>query len=211
MKTTIVYDNTAFRPDLQADWGFSSLVEVHGRRILFDTGARGEILLANMNALMIDPGSIDDIFISHGDFDHCGGLPVLLERTTNVTVWLPRSYPHAPGATKCVVVDGPRKLYDGLYSTGELANIEQSLCVETRKGIVIIAGCSHPPMERIIETASAFGPLHGIIGGLHGNSPESLTVYTMICATHCTLYKEEIRILYPEKHIEGGAGKVIEI
>jgi len=38
-------------------------------------------------------------------------------------------------------VKKPTKLYEGIYSTGELEGIEQSLCVETGKGIVIIAGC----------------------------------------------------------------------
>jgi 7,8-dihydropterin-6-yl-methyl-4-(beta-D-ribofuranosyl)aminobenzene 5'-phosphate synthase len=49
MKITIIYDNTAFRKDFQADWGFSCLVEVENTpKILFDTGADGKILLNNM-------------------------------------------------------------------------------------------------------------------------------------------------------------------
>jgi len=64
MKITIVYDNTAFRKDLQADWGFSALIEVKGRKILFDTGANGRILLSNMEKLEIDPKEIEDVFIS---------------------------------------------------------------------------------------------------------------------------------------------------
>ncbi len=45
MKVTIVYDNEAYNNDLQADWGFSALVEVKNTpKILFDTGADGEIL-----------------------------------------------------------------------------------------------------------------------------------------------------------------------
>ena len=35
MKITIIYDNTAFRKDLQADWGFSALLEIEERNILF--------------------------------------------------------------------------------------------------------------------------------------------------------------------------------
>jgi len=64
MKITIVYDNTAFRKGLQADWGFSALIEVKGRKILFDTGANGRILLSNMEKLEIDPKEIEDVFIS---------------------------------------------------------------------------------------------------------------------------------------------------
>ncbi len=42
MKVTIIYDNTSIRSDLQSDWGFSALVEVKEKKILFDTGAKME-------------------------------------------------------------------------------------------------------------------------------------------------------------------------
>jgi len=59
VKITIIYDNTAFRKDLQADWGFSALVELANlhesehefTRILLDPGANGKILLSNMENL----------------------------------------------------------------------------------------------------------------------------------------------------------------
>ena len=74
MKITIIYDNTSSRPDLKADWGFSALVEVKGKKILFDTGTNGKILLSNMGKLEINPEEIEDIFISHLHWDHTGGL-----------------------------------------------------------------------------------------------------------------------------------------
>ena len=55
MKATIIYDNTAFRKDLRADWGFSALIETNGKKILFDTGGSGSILLSNMTKLEIPP------------------------------------------------------------------------------------------------------------------------------------------------------------
>jgi len=56
MKITIVYDNTTSREDLQADWGFSALIEAKNTpKILFDTGANGKILLNNMEKLGIKP------------------------------------------------------------------------------------------------------------------------------------------------------------
>ena len=65
MKITIVYDNVVSRPDLAADWGFACLVETEGHTLLFDTGAKGTILLGNMEKLNIDPSIIDAVFISH--------------------------------------------------------------------------------------------------------------------------------------------------
>lgn len=211
MKITIIYDNTAFRKDLQADWGFSALVEAKGKRILFDTGGSGSILFSNMEKLGIVPEEIDDIFISHSHFDHIGGLSAFLDRNNRVKVWIPVSFRGVKNAKEVIEVGPSRKLYEGIYSTGELEGIEQSLCIETQKGIVIVAGCSHPSMEHILSAASKYGKLYGIIGGLHGNKPESLKGLDLICATHCTQYKQEITYLYPEKCIEGGAGKVLEI
>ncbi|MBE9592308.1 MAG: MBL fold metallo-hydrolase, partial [Proteobacteria bacterium] len=211
MKITIVYDNTAFRKDLQANWGFSALVEIKERKILFDTGANGTILLSNMQKLEINPKEIEEIFISHSHFDHTGGLSAFFDQNNEVKVWVPPSFRGIKNVREVIKVENPTKLYEGIYSTGELEGIEQSLCVKTEKGIVIIAGCSHPKMEHILQVASQFGKVYGIIGGLHGTRPESLKDLDLICPTHCTQYKSEIKSLYPEKYAEGGAGRVIEI
>ena len=89
MKATILYDNTTFRKDLQADWGFSALIEAKGKRILFDTGGSGSILLSNMRKLEIAPNEIDEVFISHAHFDHTGGLSAFLNQNNDVKVWIP--------------------------------------------------------------------------------------------------------------------------
>ena len=211
MKVTIVYDNTAFKKELKADWGFSALVEAKGKMILFDTGARGSILLSNMAQLGIDPREITDVFISHAHFDHTGGLSTFLDQNNDVTLWVPVSLRGVKKLGEVVEIERARKLYEGIYCTGELEGIEQSLCLETQKGIVVVVGCSHPRMTHILDAASQFGKVYGIIGGLHGNRPESLKGLELICATHCTQYKDEIASLYPANHIEGGAGRVIEI
>ncbi len=211
MKVIIIYDNTASIPGLKSDWGFSALVEVKGRKILFDTGANGEILLSNMQKLEISPKDIQDVFISHLHWDHTGGLASFLQLNNQVTLWIPSCLSEAKEAKEIVDVKEPVRMYEGICSTGELEGIEQSLCVETEKGIVVMVGCSHPRIEHILETASQFGTVYGIIGGLHGNRPETLRGLGLICATHCTQYKSEIKSLYPEIYIEGGAGKTIDI
>jgi len=211
MKVTIIYDNTTSRVDLEADWGFSALVESKTRKILFDTGADGRILLSNMQRLKINPKGIKDIFISHLHWDHTGGLSSFLEVNNQVKLWIPSYLSEAKSVKEFFEVKKPTELYEGIYSTGELEGIEQSLCVKTEKGIVIVVGCSHPRIEHILMTASQFGEIYGIIGGLHANRPQALRNLCLICATHCTQYKSEIKSLYPEKYIEGGVGKVIEV
>jgi 7,8-dihydropterin-6-yl-methyl-4-(beta-D-ribofuranosyl)aminobenzene 5'-phosphate synthase len=211
MRVTILYDNTAFNEKLQSDWGFSALIEAHKRTFLFDTGASGSILLTNMEKLDINPEDVTDVFISHSHHDHTGGLAAFLDVNNDVKVWLPPSYRGVKNAKETTYIKSPLQLYEGIYSTGELEGIEQSLCVKSSKGVVIIAGCSHPQMKHILDAAAQFGNVYGIIGGLHGSRPESLDGLKFICATHCTQYKSEMQEMYPGAYVEGGAGKVIEI
>ena len=210
MRVTIIYDNTSLREDLKADWGFSALVEARGRRILFDTGARGDLLLVNMRVLGLDPRSIEEVFISHPHADHMGGLFDLL-RINPVRVVVPHSSP-APKGVEVLRVGKPEEIHPGIFSTGELSGIEQSMAVDSGSGIVVISGCAHPGVGVILEVASGFGEVKGLIGGLHGFSDFDLIKdLDLICPAHCTVHRSEIMRRYPEKCILGGAGRVIEI
>ena len=212
MKVTIIYDNTAQRNDLQADWGFSALVEAKDiPKILFDTGGNGRILLDNMKKLEIDPASIDEVFISHAHLDHTGGLSEFLEVNKKAKIYVPPSF-SGPEDREVITITEPTKIHENVFSTGELEGIEQSMAVKTEKGLVLIVGCSHPYMGHILDAARKFGKIYGIIGGMHGFSEfELFKDLKLICPTHCTQHKTELKNLYPQKHIEGGAGKVIEI
>ncbi len=59
------------------EWGFAAVVEVDGRRWLFDTGARPETVLRNAEELGVDLASIPDVILSHHHADHTGGLVTL--------------------------------------------------------------------------------------------------------------------------------------
>lgn len=212
MKITILYDNTVFQNDLKSDWGFSCLIEAHNKTILFDTGSDGSLLLENMKKLKIQPSSIDDVFISHAHFDHIGGLSAFLNENNQVNVYVPVSLRGVRNAKKVIHVDKPLELYENFFSTGELENIEQSMSVKTDKGLVLVVGCSHPKMKNILDTASQFGKIHAIIGGLHGfNEYDLFKDLDVICPTHCTQHIEEIKTLYPKKYSEGGTGRIINL
>lgn len=59
------------------EWGYAALVEVDGRKILYDTGARPETVLANARDLKVDLSGIEDVVLSHHHGDHTGGFLVL--------------------------------------------------------------------------------------------------------------------------------------
>jgi 7,8-dihydropterin-6-yl-methyl-4-(beta-D-ribofuranosyl)aminobenzene 5'-phosphate synthase len=82
---TILAENSA-APGGIGEWGFSALVEADGKRVLFDTGA-GTAALMNAATLKTDLGHIDAIVLSHGHYDHTGGLYEVLDRTGPVTVY----------------------------------------------------------------------------------------------------------------------------
>lgn len=211
MRITITYDNEVWKKGLKADWGFSCLIEVYGKNILFDTGANANILLWNMAKLDIDPTIIDEVVISHAHWDHTGGLSGVLA-LKSCRVYIPFSCPLPPIGDEIIRVKDPLKIHENIFSTGELRGMEQSLVVKTEAGLVVIAGCSHPGVGEIFEEASRRGEIKFLIGGLHGfNEFNMVRDLEKICPAHCTQYKKEIKALYPDKYLDGGVGRVIEI
>lgn len=56
------------------EWGFAALVEVDGRRILFDTGANEDTVARNVKALGLDLSDVESVILSHNHADHTSGL-----------------------------------------------------------------------------------------------------------------------------------------
>jgi 7,8-dihydropterin-6-yl-methyl-4-(beta-D-ribofuranosyl)aminobenzene 5'-phosphate synthase len=211
MKITIVYDNTTTKEGMIEDWGWSCLIETEERNILFDTGGNGKILLENLVNLNIDPKSINDVVISHPDFDHIGGLSTFLCSNQDAIVHLPISFRGIRYPNEVKYYDKPTKIYENIFLTGELDKREQSLAIKTEKGLILIIGCGHPGVREIIDSISKFGNVYAIIGGLHGfNEFDILENIEKVCPSHCTKNKEKIKMLYPDKYIEGGVGEIFE-
>ncbi|MFW5984855.1 MAG: MBL fold metallo-hydrolase [Halanaerobiaceae bacterium] len=224
MNITIIYDNESYDDLSVSDWGFSCLIEKKGSPvILFDTGAKWSVLKNNMRKLNIKQNQIDEIFISHPHWDHVGGLPQLLQDNEEIITYIPpscynytdklsSSFPEIYQQENVESIEHADTIHEGIYSTGELDNIEQSLVIKTDKGLVIITGCSHPGVGKILDTASQFGELYGLIGGLHGfDNYHRLQGLELICPTHCTQNIIEIKARYPRKFVKGGVGKIIEL
>lgn len=214
MKISIVYDNTLHpaNSDLIADWGFSAFIEFAEKKILFDTGGNGQILMQNLYNLELDPTEITDIFISHGDFDHIGGLSHLLNLNQTAVIHSPVSFRGIRYQNAVKYYQGSCEIYPNIFSSGELGAREQSLFIKTAKGLVVISGCAHPGVQKILQVAQKFGKVYALIGGLHGfDQFQLLEGITEICATHCSKYKAEIARIYPNKYLSGGVGRTIII
>lgn len=215
MKLTIVYDNDVYEPgsDLKPDWGFSCLIETNQKTVLFDTGAKGAILLHNMNQLAIDPGKIGTIVISHEHGDHKGGLQALAEHVSKCDLYeltdeCPFSSLHLHHSKK------PLCITEKIWTTGSLKGVmdEQSLILQGEKGWCVLVGCSHPGVETILHAAAQRGNITGLVGGFHDfdNFP-LLEPLAYFCPCHCTQYKKKIEKLYPATYLRGGVGRVITI
>jgi 7,8-dihydropterin-6-yl-methyl-4-(beta-D-ribofuranosyl)aminobenzene 5'-phosphate synthase len=91
MRITMLLENDAREGSgLAAEHGLSLHIEAAGRRILFDTG-QSDAFARNAEALGIDLAAVDFAVISHGHYDHTGGLARFLELNDHAPVYLHRS------------------------------------------------------------------------------------------------------------------------
>jgi 7,8-dihydropterin-6-yl-methyl-4-(beta-D-ribofuranosyl)aminobenzene 5'-phosphate synthase len=91
-KITIIVDNKAAE-GLLCEHGFSAWIEVAGRRLLFDTG-QGAALAGNADRLGIDLRTADTLVLSHGHYDHTGGVPLVIARAPTAEIY---AHPAATG------------------------------------------------------------------------------------------------------------------
>lgn len=234
MKITIVYDNNPYDSRLRSDWGFSCLVRLQEPTILFDTGGDGDILLGNMQKLGIDPKEIQAVLLSHIHGDHVGGLPAFLRQNRNVKVYLPASFPvrlkeeiRDRGAI-LEEVSRPKEIFPGVFTTGELDGgiKEQSLVLRSPRGLVVITGCAHPGIVKIVRQAKAIanGKVHLVLGGFHLGGASSSTIEMIIqsfldlgvekvAPCHCSgeLARKIFKKKFGPSYIPAGVGKEIVI
>ena len=224
-----IYDNYQVNPELKTSWGFATIIKTPGELILFDTGGDSEILLFNMKKLGINPKSIKKVIISHIHGDHLGGLAGFLEKNSNVTVFIPGYFPQSikdmitKKGGKFVEVSGPGKIFDFFYTTGELYGYpkEQSLIIDSKKGLILITGCAHPGIVNIVKKAKKLmkrNKVHLVVGGFHHPPIDCVKKFKelgveKVAPSHCTgdPVREAFKKKYKKYFIKYGVGKVIEI
>lgn len=216
MKLTIVYDNEIFKKDLdlRSDWGFACLIQTSDEYILFDSGAKGNILLNNMKMLDIEPRDISKIIISHEHWDHNGGLKSIIPFVNDAELYSLEKNEYGK-KIKHINVESPQMITKDIHTTGRLAGSpidEQSLIIKGKKGWYILVGCSHPGVDKILQAAQKIGNAVGIIGGFHGFRDFSiLEDLNFVCPCHCTKYKKEIKKGLSNIFSDCGVGKIIDL
>ena len=87
MKITSLLDNVSNRPELACEHGLSLYIEADGKKLLFDMG-HTRIFAENAEKLGVDLSAVDMAFVSHGHWDHGGGIPYFLEINKTAPVYL---------------------------------------------------------------------------------------------------------------------------
>ena len=209
---TVLYDAFGRNASLKKDWGFSALIEMGGKRILFDTGNNSKIFGHNVKAKEVDLTNLDFVVMSHRHGDHIGGLNYLLSVNPNVLIYAPkenfgvfgaslpgtfyrqnkslppdmRYFDGEPPETLSFGTPWPQGKFTWISESTEVSPgfhlfmlkgswgvdldvMEISLAIDTPQGIVLIVGCSHPTIEKIVETVKAEidKPIYLVLGGLH--------------------------------------------
>ena len=89
-RITVLYDAFGKDASMTKDWGYAALVEVNGKRILFDTGDDPETLAKNVKAKGVDLKRLDFVVLSHRHSDHVGGFSFLLSLNPQVKIYAPK-------------------------------------------------------------------------------------------------------------------------
>lgn len=224
---TVLFDAFGRDGALQKDWGYAALIEIRGKRILFDTGNDPAIFEHNVKAKGIDLATIDFVVLSHRHSDHMGGLSYLLSDNPKVKIYAPKENFGIFGSSlpssfyrKAESLPADMRYFDGsppeimkfgtawpnanfqLDKTTEIAPgislialvsdkpgtlelKELSLAIDTPEGVVLVVGCSHPGIDRIMEAASAINKrIHLIAGGLHLASAPDAEIERLVTELH---------------------------
>ncbi|MRR22998.1 MBL fold metallo-hydrolase [bacterium] len=229
---TVIYDNYVHTDGLTSDWGYSVVIEGLDKSVLFDTGTKPEIFGSNFLKTGLDANSIDLLAYSHEHLDHVGGIAAFSAMKTGIPVIIPHSFSGsvtsslAKAGYEPLLVRDPANICDNLYTSGEFdfKIAEQCLVLDTREGLVVMTGCAHPGIVRMLrDIKQSFNKdIIAVFGGFHlmdksksemeGIIAEMKSLGVRRCgATHCTgdMQIGMFREAFGENYFELGTGNKI--
>lgn len=144
MKITALLENTS-ACGLPAEHGLSLFVEMENCRFLFDMG-QTDLFARNAETLGIDLNTADFAVLSHGHYDHGGGLRTFLALNEHAPVYMNRYAfePHYNGTEKYIGLD------QGLRASGRIVFLEEDLQIS--EGITVY-GCLNAP--KVVDFGSS--------------------------------------------------------
>ena len=254
--------------------GFAALVEPAGEKpLLFDTG-QGATLLHNADRMNKPLTDLSGVVISHGHYDHAGGLLPLLREHGPRTVYghpeIFRPRHRVKDNGECWPIGIPQKrdvleqagaafdlspdfreISPGIYLTGEVPRAtefetgdqglfcdctgqevditpdDQSLVLESERGLVVVVGCCHAGLVNTLEhVAYSLGrrDVYAVIGGTHlgfcGQEQQEKTIAALrkwgvqkIAASHCTGFAAAARLSreMPKEFQQALVGYTLEV
>ena len=236
-KITILYDNRKDNTTLKEGFGFSCFIEWQGRNILFDTGGKGDAFFSNIKTLKIPLSQITSVVFSHHHWDHTAAIDQVLKQiAVGTTVYIPNPFSLSlekkiPSQIQIKKVAYLEKIDDEVYTLvlsggywlGSIT--EQILLLKTQKGVVIITGCAHPGIVKIVDKAKELlGPIYMVIGGFHLHHSWCCTSAKVVrqfqqrgikkvAPCHCAGDKaiRQFKDAYDKDFIRIGTGSVIQI
>ena len=132
MKITALIENTTAREDLTAEHGLSLYIETENHRILFDMG-QTDAFYQNAKILGVDLAAVDVAILSHGHYDHGGGLGTFLKINSSAPIFVNRDafLPHYNGTEKYIGLDTSLEDNSRIAFTGDEFRICEGLTLYT--------------------------------------------------------------------------------
>jgi len=179
----VLVENTARGRDLLGEHGLAFWVEAGSRRILFDTG-QGMVLQKNATEMGVSLDDVDTIVLSHGHYDHTGGLVDLLQNSfwakvyTHRNAFLPKYMRKNDGtihdvgtpsiveewarckADELIWIDQPTEIGEGLFVTGQIPRLNDY--EDTGGQFFADEKCEQPDLL-LDDQALYFESVHGIV------------------------------------------------
>ncbi len=177
VKISMLYNSVGNSKDFPCEWGLSIWVEDHETAVMFDTGQTPSTLWDNMEKLNIDLRKLSKIIISHNHFDHTGGLGIVLKKTDkSPEVFVPNNvlkvFQSNYSSANITGIGDSARIAENIWSTGSLGGFipEQSMILIHDNAMIVMTGCAHPGIVKIIQKALTLHPdkdLSLVMGGFH--------------------------------------------
>ncbi len=154
------------------EWGFAAVLEVDGRRLLIDTGARAETVLKNAGELNVDLSTITDLVLTHNHADHTGGL-LALRRELSKKQASALSRVHVPKGIFFPRPGAGGREGNGLLPQRAAYEATGGVFIEHEGAVAIIPGVTMlGPVPRVHSERNFGSPRDGSIGRVQ--APEGL-------------------------------------